>query len=396
LTQFDVAIIGAGPAGSTTAISLHQSGLKVALIDKDAFPRDKVCGDALSPDVVSQLNMLPLDSGALFDQFEEKIWCNAVRFISPNYSFADLKLNSTNLTGYVSPRLNFDHFLYRQAIKSDSVTDFTGSAVNSLTRTSEGIEVTLNTERKLIAKMIVGADGAHSIVSRSFQKEAIDKDHHCAGLRQYYENVTGFSEDNAVELHFYKELLPGYFWIFPLPGNRANVGLGMLSSYVAKRKPNLKMLLQDLISNHPNVKDRFKNAHPLEEIKGFGLPLGSKKRHISGDRFLLLGDAASLINPLSGEGIANAIRSGRVAADHIGEAFQKKRFDASFNLQYDQEIYRRMWGELRLNYWIQIAMRNPRICNLIVKHGINSPFIQNLVLSGFNANQLKPKFLGKN
>src|SRR5690606_33542098 len=141
---------------------------------------------------------------------------------------------------------------------------------------------------------------AHSSVARAFSDEKVDKNHHCAGLRIYYENVSGFSEDNAVELHFYKKLLPGYFWMFPLPGNRANIGLGMLSAHVAKRKPNLKALLMDIIENHPNVKDRFKHARPLEEIKGFGLPLGSKKRVISGDKFLLLGDAASLINPLSG------------------------------------------------------------------------------------------------
>ena len=209
-------------------------------------------------------------------------------------------------------------------------------------------------------------------------------------------NVTGFSDDNAVELHFYDELLPGYFWIFPLPGNKANVGLGMLSSFVSKRKPNLKRLLKEIIETHPNVKERFKNATPLEDVKGFGLPLGSKKRRISGNRYLLLGDAAALINPLSGEGIANAIRSGRVAAEHIQRAFNEKRFDAEFNLAYDNEIYKRMWGELRLNYWIQIAMRNRRICNFIVKYAIGNKFVQDLVLSGFNANHLKPKFLRSN
>ena len=393
MNHFDVAIIGAGPAGTTTALALHDSGLSVALIDKDDFPRDKICGDALSPDVVNQLGTLAVDTDKAFSSFKEKIWCNAVRFVSPNYQFADLKLNSKNLTGYVSPRVDFDDFMFKQAIKSNAVIPFTGSKVLSLNRSDIGVEVILESQVVITAKIVLGADGAHSVVARAFSDETVDKNHHCAGLRQYFENVSGFSEDNAVELHFYDELLPGYFWIFPLPGNRANVGLGMLSSYVAKRKPNLKKLLKDIIENHPNVKDRFKDAKALEDIKGFGLPLGSKKRAISGDRYLLLGDAASLINPLSGEGIGNAIRSGRVAADHIRNAAKKNRFDADFNLVYDKEIYRRMWGELRLNYWIQIAMRNKRLCNVIVKYAIGNKFIQRLVLSGFSAKQFKPKFL---
>lgn len=396
MTSFDVAIIGAGPAGSTTAIALHNSGLTVALIDKNEFPRDKICGDALSPDVVSQLGMLPLNTLSIFKNFKEKIWCNAVRFISPNYQFADLRLNSKDLTGYVSTRSAFDAFLLKQALKSNAVNNFTGSKVVKLENSDSGVEITLEKNVTLKAQIVLGADGAHSIVGRSFSAQTVDKNHHCAGLRQYYENVSGFSDDNAVELHFYNELLPGYFWIFPLPGNRANVGLGMLSSFVAKRKPNLKKLLKEIIETHPNVKDRFKDAKPLEDIKGFGLPLGSKKRSISGERYLLLGDAAALINPLSGEGIANAIRSGRVAADHLKQACEKQCFDASFNKAYDKEIYRRMWGELRLNYWIQIAMRNPRICNFIVKYAIGNKFVQDLVLSGFNANQFKPKFLKAN
>lgn len=387
----DIAIVGAGPAGTATALALHGSGLKVAVVDKSTFPRDKICGDAISPDVVNQLNKLPLNTGPLFDQFDEKIWCKAVRFISPNYGHADLSLNRYSITGYVSPRLDFDAFMFEQASKSDDIQMITGHSVSSIERNTSGVTLELSNDQHIHAQAVVGADGAHSVVGRHFNEEKVDKNHHCAGLRIYYENVTGFSEENAVELHFYKELLPGYFWMFPLPGNRANIGLGMLSAHVAKRKPNLKHMLQDIIANHPNVKDRFKDARPLEDIKGFGLPLGSKKRIISGDRYLLTGDAASLINPLSGEGIANAIRSGRIAADHLRSAFEKNDFSAAFNKGYDKEVYARMWSELQLNYWIQLAMRRPRLCNFIVKRAIGSPSVQEMVLSGFSIDKIRSR-----
>jgi geranylgeranyl reductase family protein len=387
--QFDIAIIGAGPAGSTTAIALHGSGLRVALIDRDGFPRDKICGDAISPDVVNQLRMLPLDAYKAFEGLKEKITCNAVRFVSPDYSFADLKLDQKNVTGYVCTRMVFDAHLFALAQKSDGVSCLTGVSVKHLTQQEGGVMVELRDGSSIKARMVVGADGANSVVNRQLLGNKIDRNHHCAGLRQYWEGVTGFSEGNAIELHFYKELLPGYFWVFPLEGNRANVGLGVLSAHVSDRKLDLKKLLEHTIAHHPNVKERFKHARPLEEIKGFGLPLGSKKRTISGDAFLLTGDAASLINPLSGEGIANAIRSGRVAADHLRAAFAAGRFDANFNKAYDREIYRRMWKELELNYWIQRAMRKPWLCNFIVKRAIGSQSVQDMVMSGFNVDKIR-------
>lgn len=387
--SFDIAIVGAGPAGTATALALEGSGLSIALIDKDGFPRDKICGDALSPDVVSQLNKLPLDSGPLFSSMEEKIWCRAVRFVAPNFKHVDLQLTKDNITGYVSKRLDFDHFMFEQAIKNKNVKVFSGSKVKDVRIESSHAEVILANEQVIKAQIVLGADGANSVVKRKLQGEEIDRNHHCAGLRVYYENVSGFSEDNAVELHFYKDLLPGYFWVFPLPNNQANVGLGMHSAHIAKRKPNLKKMLAEIIEAHPNVAPRFKNAKPTETVKGFGLPLGSKKRKISGNRFLLLGDAASLINPLSGEGIGNAIRSGRVAAEYLVEAFKVNKFDAPSNKAYDKDIYHRMWKELQLNYWLQRTMRNPTLCNFVVERAIASPSVQKMVLSGFDVDNIK-------
>jgi len=379
----DIAIVGAGPAGSTTAIGLSDTSLRIALIDKEAFPRDKICGDALSPDVVKQLHMLPLETGALFDEMKEKLWCRAVRFVSPSFGYADLELPEKHGPGYISQRVHFDHFMYNQAIKNTNVQAIHGHKVTGLETNEDGAQVTLSDGTVIRAQVVLGADGAQSIVKRTLVSEAIDRKHHAAALRVYYENVTGFSEDNAVELHFYSDILPGYFWVFPLPDNKANVGIGMSSEHVAKHKVNLRELMDNIIANHPNVAPRFANAKPLETPKGFSLPLGSRKRQLSGNRFLLLGDAASLINPLTGEGIANAIRSGRVASDVLRQSFDKKQFNANYLKAYDKEIYRRMWGELRLNLWLRMLMSYPRLCTLVIRHAVGSRWIQKLFLSGF-------------
>jgi len=386
--SFDVIIVGAGPAGCTSALALSESSLNVALIDKSTFPRDKICGDVLSPDVVGQLQKLPVDFSSFINDFNEKLECKAVRFVAPNYAFSDISLVNYDLSGYISPRIDFDNFLFEHTKKCKNVTIFEGQEISSINESPEEITVLMKNGESLQSPIILGSDGAQSFVKRALQKEKPDKNHYCAGIRMYFEGVTGFSDLNAVELHFYNELLPGYFWIFPLPNNRANVGIGMLSSFVSKKKINLKQELTSIINTHPNVKDRFKNATIVDDAKGFPLPLGSKKRSISGNRYLLLGDAASLINPLSGEGIANAIRSGRVAAEHILRCHSTNRFDSAFNKAYDKEIYKRMWNELRLNYWTQVFMRNPRRCNWIIQHAITNSLVKSIVMSGFNAKNM--------
>ena len=129
--------------------------------------------------------------------------------------------------------------------------------------------------------------------------------------------------------------------------------------YVPKKNVNLKEELERAIAT-TRLAPRFKNARALESIKGFGIPLGSKKFPLSGDHFLLTGDAASLVDPVSGEGIANALRSGRFAADHIQKALKADRFDASFNKAYDNRLYKAIWAELRISRFIQKLFTSPK------------------------------------
>jgi flavin-dependent dehydrogenase len=178
-----------------------------------------------------------------------------------------------------------------------------------------------------------------------------------------------------IELHFCQEILPGYLWLFPLPDGKANVGLGMLSQEISRKRINLRETLNHLITHHDHFRERFKNARPLETVKGFGLPLGSRKRKISGERYLLAGDAASLIDPFTGEGIGNALRSGRVAAHHVQKCFASGDFSAAFNKRYDSEIYHRMWGEFRISRGLQRLSHYPWLFNLVVSKANQNPRI---------------------
>jgi flavin-dependent dehydrogenase len=209
-------------------------------------------------------------------------------------------------------------------------------------------------------------------------------EHHCAGLRAYYRNVTGCHQENFIELHFLKPFLPGYFWIFPLPGGYANVGVGMLSSHVQRGRINLREAMLHLVATHPVLKDRFAAAERVGDIKGYGLPLGSRRRDISGEHYLLVGDAAHLVDPFSGEGISNAMISGRWAAEQAAVALQTGDFSARRLRGYDEAVYRRLGRELQLSYQMQQLLRFPWLFNAVARKAARNPAIAGLLSCMFN------------
>ncbi len=283
IKKFDVVIVGAGPAGASCAIKLGSAGLKVALLDKATFPRDKTCGDALSVDVINQLAMLSDKLATDFTALENKIPSYGVKIFSPDHQCFDIPFVHKNVKScaYISPRLDFDNFLFQHVKNYPNISIFENCGVEKITQRES--KNNIHTKSGIFeCDIAIGADGAHSVISRNIGDIKVDKKHHSAGLRIYYEGVTSFHEEGFIELHFFKEILPGYLWLFPLADNKANVGIGMLSSVVAKEKVDLKKILQKLITTHPNLKDRFENAKPLETIKGYGLPLGSKKKKYFG------------------------------------------------------------------------------------------------------------------
>ena len=384
--KFDVVIVGAGPGGVACALSLHEAGLKVALLDKAQFPRDKICGDALSADVLNQLAKLPGDGVSLIHKNTPHAPSYGVRFFAPSHQRLDIafsKQDSDTPPGYIVKRTDFDHALLTQARAFQHIKILEGYQASQVTTHATGAEVVTN-QGVLTCQAIIGADGAHSVVTKQLGNFQVEKHHYCAGLRAYYENVTGFHEDNFIELHFYKDLLPGYFWIFPLPNNCANVGLGMLSSAVSKKRVNLKAALQKIITTHPNVAPRFAHAQPIDEVRGFGLPIGSKKRPISGERFMLIGDAASLIDPFTGEGIGNAIRSGRIAAEHLKQCFKSQDFSAKAMRGYDREVYRKMWSELKTSRAMQQLLNYPWLFDFVVRKANKNEAVRKLLTAALD------------
>jgi flavin-dependent dehydrogenase len=161
-----------------------------------------------------------------------------------------------------------------------------------------------------------------------------------------------------------------------LPNNQANVGLGVLTNQIKNKNINLKKTLQKIINEYDGIKERFINAEPIDEVKGWGLPLGSSHKRLSGERYLLIGDAGSLIDPLTGEGIGNAFQSAEVASKLIERALIAGDFSKEYLFDYDRIFYTELKDELRLSEFIQRLVQKQWLFNFVFNRLHNNKSLQ--------------------
>jgi len=373
MIKTNICIAGAGPGGAATALKLSHLNIPCVLVDKATFPRDKVCGDAISGKAATILSRI--DPG-IMQRFEAAttlqtdIW--GIRFVSPNNRQIDVPFHlgydcaKDPKQGFVSKRLDFDNFLIEEVKRRDNITFIENAAIEVFEKTNGGFTLaSRDGDFHATARLLIVADGANSWFSRHVAGLEKDEKHHAGAVRAYFKNIGGLHPDGFIELHFLKEINPGYFWIFPLPGGYANVGLGMRSDHISQQRFNLSHKLKEVIENNSHLKSRFQNATLTSKITGYGLPLGSKKRRISGNHFMLVGDAAHLIDPLSGEGIGNAIYSGFIAAEQAQQCLKARDFSAKFLEAYDERVARVLGAEMRLSYRLQQLMAHPWLVNLL-------------------------------
>lgn len=399
--EYDLIIVGGGPAGAAAALYARRRGLKVLLLDKERFPRDKICGDALSGKSVAVLHELEL-----YERVSELPGATIRRIVfgSPDHTCLDIDLSRHELhsrltgrmlpmEGFVIRRRLFDQFLFEEARRAaDRCIE--GFAVRDLVR--EGGKVcgvrgvcADGGESEFRGKLVLGCDGFNSIVARRAGLYAHDGRHSMVGLRCYYENVAGLTDQ--IELHFVDEVRPGYFWIFPVEDGYANVGIGMDHRDIKRRGVNLKRALQAAIDS-PAFRERFAGARPAGEPVGWNLPVGSKRRRIHGDGMLLLGDAAGLIDPFTGEGIGNALYSARFAVETAAEAKAVGDFSASFLQRYENGLWESLGSELKVSTKLHELSRRGWLMNWVIRKAARNADLSDLIC-GMMANAVPRKVL---
>jgi len=374
--MYDAIIVGGGPAGSSAALYAKQYGLKTIVLEKAVFPRDKICGDALSGKCIRIMRELDL-----LKEIEnlDGADINRITFGSPSYKQFDLDLKKSNKKGYVIPRLIFDNYLF-QKVKSVSDTQenfivkdliYKNGKINGIVgKNKDGYD------ERIEAPVVIGADGANSIVARKSGLYEMDMENTSIAIRCYYSGVKGLSDQ--IELHYIKEVNPGYFWLFPIGGGKANIGIGLSKNYAKKDNRTLQQILSQVIKSGP-FKKRFENATQLEKPTGWNLPCGSIHRKNYGDGFMLIGDSAGIIDPFTGEGIGNAMVSGKYAMKVLSESKTKNNFTKESFSEYDQLLWDEIGKELKTSTRLQRIAKSSFLLNFVINRAARNEEVQNII-----------------
>ena len=331
--MFDVAVIGAGPGGATVARYLAMKGLSVCLIDKDEFPRDKPCGGGFSKTLIDEFPYLRRRA----DEFIKGVAKVGVLH-SPNRRII--------LEGAVDMamtlRVDFDNVLFESAVE-EGAEPYLGERAKSVSFHDDHVEVILNNSDPIKSRIVVGADGVSSMVAREtglnrrWQSSAITACRVAEVPTKSKEIIDRYTEN--LNYHFYANLggLPGYGWIFP-KRETINIGLGIVGTH-AQGLPRVFGAFVNLLKKEGLLMDDA----DLRGQQGALVPTGGPISSSFVDRCILLGDSVGMVNPLTGGGIAYAMRASRYAAYVLTHALENDELGSSKLSEYER-LWRNDFG----------------------------------------------------
>jgi geranylgeranyl reductase family protein len=324
--NYDVVVVGAGPAGSTAAKLLAENGIKVLLLDKSTFPREKPCGGGLPNRVVKRFPYI--------EPFIDSISYGTTMFSSSLHYKFDFVREKPFLMMVL--RKKFDADLLMLAKKAGAVFQGGQSVVDVLALQDKAV-VLLENGQSIETQMVLGADGMHSVVAEKTQL-CKKLDVLCVSLVQEQpftpKQIQSFFTKKKLTYLFIKaQGIAGYGWVFPKK-NCVNIGIGEFQSAVSKARPKKPLketyeLFISLLKEHGLLPSDF----PIENLRGATLPIFPLE-NTYGERVLLCGDAAGFINPITGEGIYYAMASGQIAAQVIIEGLEQQNLTKKFLSRY--------------------------------------------------------------
>lgn len=399
----DVIVVGAGPAGASAAYFLAGAGIDVLLVDQEVFPREKVCGDGLASRALTVLERMGL--GDWLRGFPEP---EVMLFSSPNGEAVRIRPNRQDdfCYGRVIPRLRLDEAVVERAMVAGA-RFLDGTKVTSLEQWSGGLR--LRGERngstsspqggqavQLDARLAIAAVGGQARLTRRLG--LIRRPPDLVAVRAYFEGDVG--PETRPELHVERVIMPGYNWIFPMGGGRANVGTGTLVSTVREGGLSLAKVMRQFAANNPYARERLQSAEMVSPVRGHPLRTDLRGTRPYGQRVLVAGEAAGLVNPLSGEGIAYALESGEMAAIYAKRALESDDFSEAALSTYGRALHRRYGADHLAARFLRIFFKHPWLLNRLVRRMQQDPDFAltfGLVVIGVESPRtiLSPSFLSR-
>ncbi|KXK62636.1 drug:proton antiporter [Micromonospora rosaria] len=387
----DVIVVGAGPGGSATAYHLARHGVRVLLLEKTEFPREKVCGDGLTPRAVRQLIRMGVDTSPEAGWLQNR----GLRVIGGGVR---LELDWPDLASYpnyglVRTRLDFDDLLAQRAVAAGAKLRTSVNVIGPVLGADDrviGVTAEVGPDKEpatFHAPLVVAADGVSGRFPLALGLAKREDRPIGVAVRRYYRSAARHDDDyleSWLELRAKGNdaLLPGYGWIFGLGDGRVNVGLGILNSSKAFGKTNYRRLLTDWLANTPEDWGMTDEANAEGPILGAALPMGFNRVPHYTRGVLLVGDSGGMVNPFNGEGIAYAMESGELAAEVAVQALARSAGAERERalLAYPQVLKDRFGGYYRLGGIFVKLIGRPEIMRLATKHGMPHPLLMRFVL----------------
>jgi menaquinone-9 beta-reductase len=374
----DVVVVGAGPGGSATATHLARRGLSVSLLEKSRFPREKVCGDGLTPRGTRQLIRLGIDTSEAAGWLHNK----GLRIYGGERPF---QLEWPDLAdfpsyGLVRPRADFDELLARHAVTAGASLYELSNVVEPIidVRTDRAVGVRTKDGRRFTAPIVVAADGNSTRLSLAMGLNRREDRPMGVAVRTYYASPRHRDDylESWLELWEGKPgksaLLPGYGWIFGMGDGTCNVGLGILNTSAAFGKTDYKDLLRRWLENTPEDWG-FRSKNMITPVRGAALPMGFNRQPHYGRGLLLVGDAGGMINPFNGEGIAYAMESAEIAATAMAEAHEQGRGSPAAERaleSYPTKLKAELGGYYTLGRAFVKLIGHPRVMRVCTTYGL--------------------------
>nr|WP_041830409.1 geranylgeranyl reductase family protein [Actinoplanes missouriensis] len=388
--EADVIVVGAGPGGSAAAYHLARHGVRVLLLEKTEFPREKVCGDGLTPRAVRQLIRMGVDTS------EKAGWLHnrGLRVIGGGVR---MELDWPDLAsfpnyGLVRTRMDFDDLLAGRAAEAGALLR-TGVNVTGPVFDEDGYVIGVQAKSdgepvEYRAPLVIAADGVSGKFPLALGLAKRDDRPLGVAVRRYYRSPAK-ADDNYLESWLElrsaqdpARLLPGYGWIFGLGDGRVNVGLGILNSSDAFGKTNYRSLLTDWLGSTPEDWGLRDEANADGPTLGAALPMGFNRVPHYTRGVLLVGDSGGMVNPMNGEGIAYAMESGELAAEVAVQALARPAGPERERAlrAYPAELSLRFGGYYRIGGIFVKLIGNPQIMRAATKYGMPHPTLMKFVL----------------